>query len=459
MSEKLSKLGENFKQEWTPFFITPTFCVLPWLQLPIGPQEQNVSLCTHSCNKTLKTPDGQPYSFTKHTLDEIWNGKSMREIRKKMLTGKKVENCQRCYNFEAIGKISIRNWRNQQWLGSSSKSRVPILNKVRKSSKNDYKTTPPEILDISFGNLCNLQCRMCGPENSSKIQNELEQLSKQYKKEMSYLSVDLEMLKKSKNWYKNSRFLENVYRWTPDLKEILFIGGEPVLIKEVWELIEYIKKNGYAKNIALQMNINCTYVPKKLLDAFNHFKKVILRLSIDGYKEVQEYIRYPSKWEVIEKNVMSILKEKNKNTEVVIYPTLQIYNIFNITELFQWANKFHQVDNVFLFSDHLVMGHKKLDIDILPRHIKEICLNKILDFEKKCFSPITEDEKYRIGFFYNGLKTLKNLLKRDPPSDSQYHLAEFRKYTEMLDKSRGNSFQKTFPELYELLEEDGSWRQ
>ncbi len=455
MSEKLSKLGENFKQEWTKtVFITPTFCVIPWVHLPIGPHEYNTKLCCYSLGDSLTTESGQPYSFTKHTLDEIWNGKSMREIRKKMLAGEKLKECQRCYNYESIRKLSGRIEYNLNWISDSSPYRKFILNKVKKSMENNYKVSPANFFEISFGNFCNLQCRMCSPESSSKIQKEAEELIEENKENSQYFNGRfLENAKFSQNWYKNPRFLENVYRWIPYIKKISLTGGEPTLIKEVWELIEYIKDNGYSKNIALHMNINCTHVPEKLLDAFNHFQKVDLYLSIDGYKKVQEYIRYPSKWEIVENNVKKILKQKNEKTYVVLIPTLQIYNIFNITELFQWAENFF--DKMNIYYNHFNLNRKILDFDILPKSIKQICLDKILNYKNHIL--ITKLEKINMSF-YIGLESLKNLLSKPSPPDSKYHLAEFRKYTEMLDKKRGNSFQKTFPELYELLEEDGSWR-
>lgn len=468
MNGKLSKLLKTFKRKSQKTFFSSTFCPLPWTQFTIAPQGPNVYLCAHSCHKSLKTESGKPYSFKTYNFDEIWNSQNLREIRRKMLSGEKVENCQRCYEFEAMGKFSLRNLTNQEWLNDSLLKKFVLSRKVRKGKKNVYKVPPPDILDIGFGNLCNLQCRMCSPENSSKIQEEYEILSKRYTEELSYLRNDLEILKRNKNWYKDPKLLENIYRWVPYLREILFIGGEPTLIKEVWEVIDYLREKGYAKNMSLQININCTYIPEKLLDTFNYFKRVTLHLSIDGYKEVNEYIRHPSKWEVIERNVEHLLKKKNKKTRIIIYPTLQIYNIFYITELFQWADQLSQLNNVFLCSDHLQIGHKKLDIDILPKNIKQICLSKILNYEKnhKYHKYLNRKiffmnwyKNRKVMCFYNGLEFLKNYLKRDPPSDSKSHLVNFRIYTEMLDKNRGNSFQKTFPELYDLLEEDGSWRQ
>ncbi len=452
MLEQRSKLEKKAKQEMTQLLLSPTFCVVPWTSFLLGPTGTNIKMCCYAWSFPLKTPDGQPYSFTKHTLDEIWNGKSMREIRKKMLTGKEVKNCHTCYEYEVKSNNSPRNVFNQQYLSDSSPYRKIILNKVKNSVENDYKTSPPNYLDVRLGNFCNLQCRMCSPESSSKIQKEAEELIEENKENSQYFDGGfLENAKFSQHWYKNPRFLENVYRWIPYIRKINFTGGEPTLIKENWELIDYIKKNGYAKNMSLRIFTNSTYISEKLLDTFNYFQKVDLYLSIDGYKKVQEYIRYPSKWETIEKNTLYILIKKNKKTNVFIAPTLQIYNITNIIKLLQWVHKLNEINEILWHSPFLQVAKKMFDIDILPKNIKQIYLNKILNYEK-------EYQYEKNIFLKEGLTPLKNILSKLPPPDSKYHLAEFRKYTEMLDKKRGNSFQKTFPELYELLEEDGSWR-
>ena len=462
MSEQLLKLAKKFEQEIEKKTFSPTFCVIPWMYFAIGPNEHNTRLCCYSLENSLKTESGQSYSFKTHTLYKIWNGKSMREIRRKMLAGEKLKSCQVCYDHESIGKLSARNQYNFEWLSSYKEL---ILNKVKKSVENTYKTAPPDILEIRFGNFCNLKCRMCAPGSSSKIQKEAEELIEENKENSQYFDKRfLDSTKLSQDWYKDPKLLKNIYHWVPHLKTIHLTGGEPTLIKEVWELIDYIKENGYAKYMDLRININCTYVPEELLDAFNHFKQVHLYLSIDGYKETQEYIRYPSKWGVIEKNVKRILKRRNEKVDVFLLPTLQIYNIFNITELFQWADKFKPT--IYIIYDHLILGHKMLNVDILPTNIKRICLDKILSYEKNCkyykylngqTYSINENEKKKSIIFYNGLKSLKAFLK-NPPSGSKCYLTDFRKYTEMLDKKRGNSFQKTFPEFYELLEQDGSWK-
>ena len=460
MSKTISKLMAQKKQEFTDIF-SPTFCIYPWVQFIFGPSEQNVRLCCLSQNNFLKDKSGQYYSFKTHTLDEIWNGTHLREIRKKMLKGEKIKHCQQCYNYEHIGSISLRNWSNKEWLSDSSPHKEFALNKVKKSMNNDYRISPPNFLDIRFGNFCNLQCRMCNPETSSKIQKEAEELVEANKENAIYFNTNLlKSMNLSKNWYKNKNLLKDIYNWTPYLKKIYLTGGEPTLIKENWDLINHLNKKNYAKDITLQMSTNCTHMPDKFLNMLHSFKNVQLLLSIDGYKKVNEYIRYPSKWKIIENNTLRILEKKSEKTNIIIFPTLQIYNILYIIELFKWAEGLNQINKIFVHSDHLQFDYTRLNINILPKTIKQACLDKILNYEtehKKTYS--TEENKLHNLVFYHGLNSVKTVLKSPPPSDFKHHLTDFRKYTEMLDKKRGQSFKKTFPKLYELLEQDGSWKQ
>ena len=46
-----------------------------------------------------------------------------------------------------------------------------------------------------------------------------------------------------------------------------------------------------------------TVFPEHLWDLWANFKKVIFCCSIDAYGEANEAIRYPSKWEIVERNL------------------------------------------------------------------------------------------------------------------------------------------------------------
>lgn len=47
----------------------------------------------------------------------------------------------------------------------------------------------------------------------------------------------------------------------------------------------------------IEYNSNITYIPNKALDIWQHFEKICIGVSLDGINKINNYIRYPSKWE------------------------------------------------------------------------------------------------------------------------------------------------------------------
>ena len=427
------------------FSPSPTFCVYPFMHFLAGPTEHNSLICCQSYSYPLKSENGKPYSLKQSSLEEIWNGKNMQEIRKKMLKGEKIPNCRLCYQEESLGLRSHRQNYNQQWLENSDNKFI-IQNRILQSEANNYKAPPPLSLELKLGNHCNLQCRMCGPEYSSKIQKEIEELLAEDSSKVEKLIhiFRLESLKESKNWHESQKLSDSVFKWLPHIKTLYISGGETTLIKSFWKLINHIIETDYAKNISIYLTINCTYIPDKLQAMFPYFKKVQLFLSIDGFEQAYEYIRYPAKWSKIDKNVqiLSSQVDKFENTNICVIPVAQIYNILNLPDLFIHWESLQKKDR-FIIWPRLLFDPMILNIQILPSNVKKAALNKIFKYE----------DKYK----RTNMGHLKHILKKDTTS-TNHPLKAFREYTEMLDKKRGQSFKQSLPELYELLEEDGSWR-
>ncbi len=429
---------------------SPTFCVYPWMEFNIGATPY-LRLCCLS-SKNLKDKNAKKYLFGEKPLEHYWNSYGLRTVRKKMLAGEKLKNCQYCYRQESLGGNSYRQNTNNYWL--ESKYGKEILERVEKSKTNGYRVEKqPLYLDIRPGNLCNLKCRMCTPGNSSKIYEEQKQLLKDNLSEVSPL-LDTSYFRKEYErdflWSKKKELWKSIYKWAPGVRQLYFTGGEPTLIKENWEFIDYLQKKGYSKDIHLMFNINCTQAPDKLLDTFTNFAHVDIAFSMDGYKEANEYIRYPSKWEEIESNIIKILRNRKVNTSFSFSPVVQVYNILNLPLLFKW------IDNLQIsygsISNCLIMytGAKYLDISILPKNIKQKALLQFEEYEG--------NYKGNDSFFLKGLVSIKNILKSEEKTGIEKGLKNFYKYTKLLDENRGNSFKKTFPELNRLLDEDRRWK-
>ena len=425
--------------------ISPTFCVYPWMETILD----TYGIFTVCCaGKSIKDKKGREYNLEEDRLEDYWNSWGLREIRRKILEGEKVPECKWCYYQESIGQTSYRKDHNKEWL--ESKYAKDILDRVEKSRTNGYRVEkPPLHLDIRPTNLCNLKCRMCTPASSSKIEQEQKERLKQGG-DTSFIDFDyFKTIGKFFNWHKNKEIWNTIYKWGPGLKKIDFLGGEPALIKEIWDLTRHLKKEGWSKNIKLLFSTNGTQKPDKMIDTFKSFGFVHIMFSVDGYGEANDYIRFPSKWKEIESNITQVLKHKRENTLFSCSIVVQVYNILNLPRLLRWIDKLQNYSNRFIPHLMMCMEHDFLNINILPVNVRKKALLKIDNYE-------TSYKNHDIPFFKQ-IDSIRNVLKREEQPGIEKHLKNFYKYTKLLDQHRGNSFERTFPELNALLNEDGRW--
>src|SRR5690606_6147424 len=105
-------------------------------------------------------------NLNQDTLGEYWNSNYVRSIRRKMLSGKKVADCSRCYEEEESGCRSHRIIENKAWEEKMGASALEsLLSGVE--DEGDASSTLLSV-DLRLGNTCNLQCIMCQPKESSK---------------------------------------------------------------------------------------------------------------------------------------------------------------------------------------------------------------------------------------------------------------------------------------------------
>ena len=98
-------------------------------------------------------------------------------------------------------------------------------------------------------------------------------------------------------------------------------------------------------------------------------------------------------------------------------------------------------------SANILIYPECLNIDILPDTIKRIALKQI--------SNCTLEN---ISFFSKSLdQIIKALKAKNKRGTIPWTLKQFFSYTKVLDLHRGHSFERTFPELNALLNEDGRW--
>ena len=83
-----------------------------------------------------------------------------------------------------------------------------------------------------------------------------------------------------------------------------------LIIDEHYKLLETYVKEGVAKNIKLDYNTNFTNI-QKFLDIWPNFREVDVGGSIDGYGELNDYIRAPVKV-ALEKTIETLDKQSKR---------------------------------------------------------------------------------------------------------------------------------------------------
>jgi len=449
--------------------ISKTFCILPWIHLSTRPNGHARVCCTANASSVgatqdkkyggevgiIKNNDGKPANFNHTSLKEAWNNDYMKNIRLQMLNGEIPPSCLKCFKEEAAGHRSKRNWETRYW-----SEYFDINDLIQKT--NDDGSIEPNIpyIDLRFGTKCNLKCIMCSPHDSSLWIKDWKKLHPQIKNKN--LKDTMQWNNKgqydgaSYNWHKNNpKFWQELFEQIPNMKQLYFAGGEALIIEEHYYLLEECIKRGYAKNIELRYNSNGVEWRNDLFELWNHFKRVRFHYSIDAYNKQNDYIRFPSKWEHMEKQFW-VLDKTAPSIEVTVACAVQVLNIFYIPDLIRWKleQKFEKINiwplGAGLINFHNVYHPAHLNIKILPNEYKEECKEKyekfyiwLLDNWQLSKAPSKEI------FIHSeyGIKRLQGLISFMFSEDWSIRMPEFKEYIKLMDKIRGTNFKETFPEI------------
>lgn len=263
-----------------------------------------------------------------HTPQEWLNSKTIKQAKKTFENNQWPAACQKCQFEEKIGNVSKR---------------------IKDQSYGPGITH----LDLRLGNSCNLKCISCNPTSSSSIAD--ESIIMQSKGIIPIYSFYNDSVL---NWCEESLFsrFENL-----PLKEVYFAGGEPMMIKYLDQLLERLDRS-----ITLRFNTNATIINPKINKLLKQYNKVIMSLSIDGIGKRNEYIRYGSKWNDIEKNI-SIFSEF---CEVNITPCISVLNGAYYDEIIDWSNQ-----QGFKVYENMLLNPSWLHVKNAPRSLKEKFIN------------------------------------------------------------------------------------
>jgi len=290
-------------------------CILPWISIETTPTGRVRPCCLY----TQELPD---IDLNTHTLQDAFDSKPMRDLRRSFRRGEKPAGCERCWMEEDAGKKSKREY---------------MLEKF-KHEPVDYTNnsgTSLKFLDLKLGNICNLKCRICGTWSSSKWgQEEID-----YYEPEGGGNIQKQWIKQGQWPRKNRTFWEHMDELLPDIKFFEFTGGEPFLIKQHFDLLQRAVDAGYAKDIDIHYNTNTTKFPAQH-ELWKHFKHVQIAFSVDNTGKRFEYERYGAKWRTANTNIKKInnLRDSGYPISTQLCCTWNLQNIYYMEEILTWAH-------------------------------------------------------------------------------------------------------------------------
>jgi sulfatase maturation enzyme AslB (radical SAM superfamily) len=235
---------------------------------------------------------------------------------------------------------------------------------------------------------------------------------------------------KNNDWISNKKTWKNLYDLLDNLEEISLTGGEPTLAVGLYHLYDMIFAKNLEKKINLKIYTNLTNAPDKMIDYWKKFKKVEITCSIDGYDDVNRYIRYPTNWNAIEKNIKKYAQYENINLR--ISTTVQMYNILGLEKLLNWIIEKNIFDDIILYT---LKEPILLQIAVLPEKLKMIAESRLKPFV---------NNKY---FMRENRCQVDQLIQEMNSLDLSQYLNAFFVYTQILDKKRNEDITKLIPEL------------
>ena len=373
------------------------FCVAPFIQLQIS-NNGNTGPCPHTANM---------WKFQKEkTIQEKWQSKTLENFRESFLKNKKNKLCKRCWKEEDAGKLSLRKRL------SVFKNSTNLHEKVfKKYIDNKGYLKYPKIVTLIPGNECNLACPTCGPNFSSKWNSLI--------KNGNYKNLQL-----NKNWNLTLDQYQDIVDNSEQIQKIELFGGEPFYNKKNKNnLLTKLIQKGTSKNIVLYFNTNGTIFDEDyLISLTKNFKKLEIRLSMDGIHKQFEYLRYGATFDTVVKNAENFQKLSNSDFEIIC--SVSPYNFLYLNEY----DSFFKTKNWSVFYN-IVCYPNRMMLYNLPEEIKTSI---------KLTDKFAEVEAF-----------IKNT-KSDPGA-----WADFVNYTKILDKNRSIQFKDTFPEFYNRVRSYG----
>ena len=345
----------------------------PWTHTYLSPQTERRMCCAsrepaQSFEQYIDTSSGTG-RYNPTTLDEHWNSEHMRSVRRRMMAGETLPECEVC-NDKLLNTDVYRSYFNRLF---AHKYEHVMAN----TAEDGSTTVKPVSWDYRFSNLCNFKCRMCGDMLSSAWESEqrANNMINWANPKNNWMRPEVRQeISQFQDTQIEQEFADAVREHR--VEEVYWVGGEPLMFEQHWRYMKQIVDQGDGHRVYARYNTNLSRVDYRGVNLYRdilvHLRDWQVCASLDGTGSVGEYIRTGLNYAQWQDNFRQGVAVATNRRQMRIDFTLTLPGLFEVTNIQALAQEL-DVDVlakvIFGFTPDIIMSPLSLPRELLDKKI------------------------------------------------------------------------------------------
>ena len=345
-----------------------TMCLAPWVHTYLSPQTERRMCCAsrepaQNFRQYIDTESGTG-RYIPVTLDEHWNSDHMRSVRRRMMAGETLPECEVC-NDRLLNTSVYRTYFDHLF-----QHKLP---EVYANTQPDGTTTmEPVSWDYRFSNLCNFKCRTCGDMLSSAWESEQKQnnMVNWADPKNNWMRDGIRaQIKDFQDSQIEAEFAAAVEGHA--VEEVYWVGGEPLMYEQHWRYMRRIIELGDGGKLYARYNTNLSRIAYGGIDLYKdilcNIRDWQICASLDGTGAAGEYVRSGLDYNNFLNNFRQGLKIATNPRQMRLDFTLTLPGMTEVLAMNSLAEELGVellAKVIFSFSPDIIMSPLAL-----PRHL------------------------------------------------------------------------------------------
>ena len=438
------------------------FCTAPWTHTYISPQSERRMCCAsreeHQFQKQyIDASNDEKYGEVRESgtiddykpvsLKEHWNSPYMMDIRKKLMAGEKIPQCDVC-NDSILSSSTYRQW----FTGFLFNNKIDQC--FEETDEDGRTTMEPISFDYRYSNLCNFKCRMCGEQLSSSWETEKKKHNLWTPEQQPFMVPEnKKIIEKFQKEVVEEEFWEYIKSGT--VEELYWVGGEPLMYDIHWQSMDRLQSDNNLHKVHLRYNSNLSRVRYKdyyLYDWLPQAKDWTMCASIDGTGPIGEFIRTGLKWDEWDRNFREGVALPGGHDKMIMDLTITGPGMFDLKNFLDYALELDvkiETKRMFAFHPDIVLSPMAW-----PRHILDEIVHDVLDYAR----PIVTDKQQTLIRELEGMLTAPTF-QEEFPDTAEDQFFNGRGYQQIIHNIRkdGENGRLTLGDIYRQHPELWMW--